>query len=238
MNTYNSRRDLLIRKIYCILLSVICCSILSTYMIMNIIPSPSIPFIERSDMDLKVAAGVATDASLKPQKIRPPIRTNSNNDNLLMVPRCHPPNLNTSSWIYYNALVDTNLNTAAKAINLTDDPTRTTEQQQRNYNSNNNSSVTAVGYSKYIPHRLIFTHKENLFDCSISASSTTSPHLYTLAENAKATVNAYSKIWSDLEVVFLTDQDCLQALNEVEPDLIPFFQKEIGKCSSLYPCPL
>lgn len=228
MNRNNSRRDLHLRKIYCILLSAICCSILSTYMIMNIIPSPNIPFIERSDMDQKVAAGVATDVHSSF------IRTN-NNDNLLMMPRCHPPNQNTSSWIYYKALVDTNLNTAAKAINLTDNPTRPTQQQQRNDNSNSNSSVTVVGYSKYIPHRLIFTHKENLFDCSISASSTTSPHLYTLAENAKATVNAYRKIWSDLEVVFLTDQDCLQALNEVEPDLIPFFHKEVGKCFIFFP---
>ena len=50
MNT-NSRRDLHLRKMYCILLSAICFSILSTYMIMNIIPSTNVPFIERSDMD-------------------------------------------------------------------------------------------------------------------------------------------------------------------------------------------
>ena len=233
----NTRRDLHLRKIYCILLSAICFSILGTYMIMNIIPSPNIPFIERSDIDdLKVAAGIieTEDTSLNQHEdIRLPIRTNDN----LQIPRCHPPNLNTSSWIYYNALVDTNLNTAAKALNLTDNPSRTTLQQQRNDTSNNNSSITAIiGYSKYIPHRLIFTHKENLFNCSISASSSTtsSPHLYTLAENAKATVNAYRKIWSDLEVVFLTDQDCLQALNEVEPDLIPFFHKEVGTCVHLF----
>ena len=234
MNTNSRRRDLHLRKMYCILLSAICFSILSTYMLMNIIPSPNIPFIERSDVDdLKVAAGIIeTDASTSLNQqidIRPPIRTNDN----LQIPRCHPPNLNTSSWIYYNALVDTNLNTATKALNLTDNPSRTAQQQKqkRNDTSNNNSSITAIGYSKYIPHRLIFTHKQNLFNCSISASSTTSsPHLYTLAENAKATVNAYRKIWSDLEVVFLTDQDCLQALNEVEPDLIPFFHKEVGTC--------
>ena len=180
---------------------------------------------------LKVAADIATDASKQQYDtkdtetdIRPPIRTINNN--LLMMPRCNPPHQNTSSWRYYNALVDTNLDTVAKAINLTDNPTITTQQKQDN--NNNNSSNTVVGYSKYIPHRLIFTHKENLFNCSISASNTTTPQLYTLAENAKATVNAYSKIWSDLEVVFLTDQDCLDALNEVEPDLIPFFHKEIG----------
>mmetsp|Transcript_10091 Transcript_10091/g.15148 ORF Transcript_10091/g.15148 Transcript_10091/m.15148 type:complete len:497 (+) Transcript_10091:52-1542(+) len=228
----NTRRDVRLRKMYCILLSIICFCMLGSYMIMSIVPSPNAQFIERSDMDhLKVAADIATDASKQQYDtkdtetdIRPPIRTINNN--LLMMPRCDPPHQNTSSWRYYNALVDTNLDTVAKAINLTDNPTITTQQKQDN--NNNNSSNTVVGYSKYIPHRLIFTHKENLFNCSISASNTTTPQLFTLAENAKATVNAYSKIWSDLEVVFLTDQDCLDALNEVEPDLIPFFHKEIG----------
>jgi hypothetical protein len=148
---------------------------------------------------------------MKEQDTRPPIMANQNN--YLLMPRCHPPHQSTSSaWRYYATLVDTNLDTAAKARYLTD-----------------NATTTTVGYSKYIPHRLIFTHKENLFKCSISASNNTiSPDLYTLAENAKATVNAYRRIWSDLEVVFLTDQDCVSALNEVEPDLVPFFHKEIG----------
>ena len=205
---------------------------LSIYSIMNVMPSPVTPFIERSEMDLKVA-GIASDVLLNQQRntkdtkrdIRPLIRTNNNN--LQMMHRCYPPNGNTSSWRYYKDLVDTNLDTAAKALNLTDNPATTTQQLQQN-NNNNNSPSTVMGYSEYIPHRLIFTHTENLFDCSISASNTTSPHLYTLAENAKATVNAYSKIWPDLEVVFLTDQNCLHILNEVEPDLIPFFHKEIG----------
>jgi hypothetical protein len=243
------------RKMYfiCILLSAILWYILSYIKIMSVVPSTSTSsasFIG-SQVDLKVGARIPTEAVNHPQNeakdtekvtVRPPIiRTNNyHNDNLLMMPRCHPPHQYTSSaWRYYNTLVDTNLVTAAKAIKLTDNPTTTQLQQNNNNNNNNNSSSTTklVGYSKYIPHRLIFTHKQNLFNCSIFSASDdtrTSPDLYTLAENAKATVNAYREVWSDLEVVFLTDQDCLQALNEVEPDLIPFFHREVGACTVVF----
>jgi len=199
---------------------------------MNIMSSSSTSsasFIE-SQVDLKVGAKIPTEAVNRQNEaknaekvIRPLIETNNNQNNNLLMPRCHPPHhRNTSSaWRYYNTLVDTNLDTVAKATNLTDNPTTT----------------TLAGYSKYIPHRLIFTHKENLFNCSISASEdTTSPEIYTLAENAKATVNAYRKIWSDLEVVFLSDQDCVRALNEVEPDLVLFFHKEEGVFLSFSLC--
>jgi len=71
-----------------------------------------------------------------------------------------------------------------------------------------------------IPRRLIFTHKDNLFDCS---KSTTKPELFTLAENAKATLNAYRRVWPDVDYTFLTDEDCIHALNQTEPDLIGWF---------------
>eukprot|EP00984_Skeletonema_dohrnii_P003403 scaffold1145_cov77-Skeletonema_dohrnii-CCMP3373.AAC.6 len=73
---------------------------------MSIVPSPNAQFIERSDMDhLKVAADITTDASKQQYDTKDDekdIRTNNNN--LLMMPRCDPPHQNTSSWRYYNAL--------------------------------------------------------------------------------------------------------------------------------------
>ena len=83
--------------------------------------------------------------------------------------------------------------------------------------------------STLIPHRLIFTHKYNLFDCSTSAHIMTPPDLYNLAENGKATVNAYRKIWPDLEVVFLTDEGCRRVINASEPRLLPYFEKLAGE---------
>lgn len=135
--------------------------------------------------------------------------------------RCPKP-LNSPLWNYFDALVDENAEMAKKVGHIilasrtdsnTDNETKGEEFGEGD-GANNNQ----------IPHRLIFTHKDNLFNCSISASnSTMSPNVHTLAENAKATVRAYHQIWSDLQYVFLTDDDCIDALHLTEPELIPFF---------------
>ena len=131
--------------------------------------------------------------------------------------RCTPP-LQSAEWNYYNALVNENHHLAERARQLTGGKHTTKEEVDR------------------IPHRLIFTHKDNLFDCSNSASNSTPPDLFTLAENAKETVKAYSKVWPDLEYIFLTNKDCIKALNQTEPLLIPWMNnaKLEGKSAAFF----
>ncbi|KAL7555195.1 hypothetical protein ACHAWF_018945 [Thalassiosira exigua] len=126
------------------------------------------------------------------------------------VPKC------TMTWRYYDALVDENAKLGLRATELTEN---STAQQ-----------ITTGGAR--IPHRLVFTHKGDLFDC---LNSTSTPELHTLAENAKATVRAYRKLWPDFQYVFLTDEDCLDAISRVEPRLIPWFNsgKNRGKNTGL-----
>jgi hypothetical protein len=124
--------------------------------------------------------------------------------------RCPQPQ-HSPMWNCYNDLVDENSDTVDRANRLF------------GYAPDSNRSQEDHRFEDRIPHLLVFTHKYNLFDCSVSASNSTSPNLHTLAENAKATVKAYSRIWSDLHFVYLSDNDCIDALNRTEPDLIPFF---------------
>ena len=136
------------------------------------------------------------------------------------LPRCDSPN-STPTWNYYNALVDENAKIARYARSYTPSPDKPPHGEEQT--------------GGRIPHRLIFTHKRNLFDCANSASATTKPELHNLAENAKATINAYKAIWPDLEYVFLTDDDCIRALNETEPDLIGWFNSGLegmSQCDS------
>ncbi|KAL3804882.1 hypothetical protein HJC23_006654 [Cyclotella cryptica] len=126
---------------------------------------------------------------------------------------------NSSSWFYYRTLVDTNSNLASSARVLQEYAPKNTE---------------LLKDSNQIPHRLIFTHKTNLLECTNSASNSTQPNLYTLAENVKATINAYRTLWADLQVSFLTDDDCIRTLNDTEYGfhLIPWYNS--GKLSGMY----
>lgn len=117
--------------------------------------------------------------------------------------RCYAPE-STPAWNYYSALVDANHKTAELVSSVTEGPPGQENGEEEGR----------------IPRRLIFTHKNNLFDCDISKRS---PEHLSLAENAKATVRAYRRIWPDVEYVFLTDGDCIDALNRTEPGLIPWF---------------
>lgn len=111
-------------------------------------------------------------------------------------------------WKYYNYtdLPFENLDTAIRVRDYTSDPIPVKEGN--------------------IPHRLIFTHRKNLFSCENSVASA---QLFNLAENAKATVNAYAKIWNDLEYVFLTDDDCMQTVEEVKPELVKWLKSPTFK---------
>ena len=109
-------------------------------------------------------------------------------------------------WKYYTDLPFENLDTAIRVRDYTSDPAPVEEGN--------------------IPHRLIFTHRKNLFSCENSVASA---QLFNLAENAKATVNAYAKIWNDLEYVFLTDDDCMQTVEEVKPELVKWLKSPTFK---------
>ena len=126
------------------------------------------------------------------------------------LPSCPRPMHNNTAWKYYIDLPQANAALASNVRNLTTHPVHRHESN--------------------IPHRLIFTHYVDLFNCSHWESNTTSPQLYNLAENARATLNAYKKIWPDLEYKFLMDDDCIKAINETEPGLVGWFNALDGMC--------
>jgi len=121
----------------------------------------------------------------------------------------------TVTWKYYDSLIDSNRQTAALASSLEEyvpEPVSSGEED-----------------SSLIPHRLIFTHKLNLLDCDVSSSINTDPGYHTLAHNVHDTINAYKKVWAaeddddDIDVTFLTDEDCVEAISEVEPELLKYY---------------
>jgi hypothetical protein len=135
-----------------------------------------------------------------------------------LLPRCPVPNFDSlnqtipeqsvvdkllSNWDYYSKISYESSDMSLRVRNLTSEAPPITESN--------------------IPHRLIFTHFANLFDCSRSAAENTSPPLYNLAENAKHTVNLYAEIWDDVEYIFLTDDDCGSVVNEAMPGLVRYF---------------
>ena len=120
----------------------------------------------------------------------------------------------TVTWKYYDSLIDSNRQTAALARSLEEyvppEPVSSGEEDSS------------------IPRRLIFTHKLNLLDCDVSSSINTDPGYHTLAHNVHDTINAYKKVWAaedddDIDVTFLTDEDCVQAISEVEPELLKYY---------------
>ncbi|EED86847.1 predicted protein [Thalassiosira pseudonana CCMP1335] len=109
---------------------------------------------------------------------------------------------NTTSWRYYNELIVLNANLAASAREAT------------------GVDISMSHESSSIPHRLIFTHQYNLLECSIS---TRDPQLNVLAQNAKATIQLYKQVWPDVEVTFLTDEQCIDAIRETHPGLLRWY---------------
>ena len=143
-----------------------------------------------------------------------------------LLPRCPLPTIATAtpatsaslSWDYYNALVDENSIMSFRARSFLSYARDEEHNRVRDHDES----------KPRIPHRLVFTHQDDLFDCSKSASNSASPQMYNLAENAKATVNAYARIWPDLQFAFLTNDDCIDLINRTEPDLIPYFESLPG----------
>lgn len=119
-------------------------------------------------------------------------------------------------WKYYDSLIETNRKTGELARSIKEYvPKRdraSSEKQSR------------------IPHRLIFTNNINLLDCNLSSSSTSEPSDHTLAHNVYDTINAYKKEWAsdDVEVTFLTDKECVEAISDVEPELLKYYDDQPG----------
>lgn len=157
-------------------------------------------------------------------------------DHSHLLQRCNIPFLpfeHNPIWTCYNDLVDENYDTVIRANQLFN--------YDYNYYSATSVRVekeeerTASDESR-IPHLLIFTHKYDIFNCTTisaynnettsTASTTSQPpnNIYTLAENAKAIVKAYSRIWlNDMHFVYLSDADCITAINATEPELVSHF---------------
>jgi Glycosyltransferase sugar-binding region containing DXD motif len=70
-----------------------------------------------------------------------------------------------------------------------------------------------------IPHTLIFTYKSNLLEDKAPKR---------LYNNVLHTIKVYREAWNDMDapVLFLDDQDCLEAIEEVEPKLATHFRYE------------
>ena len=146
------------------------------------------------------------------------------------LPRCPLP-LNSSTWNHFDALVDENIEMTTRVNRLIAPRNDSHAKNQtiigEEVGVEGGSVEVAHENHHIIPHLLIFTDKDNLFNCSVSASNLTmSPNLHTLAENAKATVRAYHRVWPDVQYIFLSDEDCVDTLNRTEPELIPFFNDE------------
>ncbi len=145
---------------------------------------------------------------------------------IALLPRCPLPMITNPTpatvllaWDYYNALVDENSNIAFRARSLLSYARN--EEHNRVLSENHESKLRIL-------HQLIFTHPDNLFDCSNLASDSTSLQLYDLAQNAKATINVYTRIWPDLQFAFLTNDDSIDLINQTDPDLTPYFESVPG----------
>ena len=128
---------------------------------------------------------------------------------------------NTLSWDYYSGLVNKNQLTAKLARGIE-------EYKGAKSKAMAGTAGSEEGEEAVIPHRLLFTDKENILDCSISASISSPPDLYMLAENVRATIRAYQDVLPDAEIVFLTDTDCRKALNDLKPELLEYFDNLEG----------
>ena len=157
------------------------------------------------------------------------------NEHSHLLQRCTIPFLpfeHNPIWRCYNDLVDENYDTVVRANRLF-------HHDSQNYSSSVEKEEERTDDSR-IPHLLIFTHKYDIFNCTTisaytnetaTATSTTSSsppnNIYTLSENVKSTIKAYSRVWhNDVHFVYLSDTDCITAINATEPELIPHFTND------------
>lgn len=132
---------------------------------------------------------------------------------------------NTADWNYYDGLVNKNRHTVkvARSVKKYAPKYELVEDQEED----GDDSIDELGVSQ-IPHRLLFTHKDNLLDCSVSSSEDSAPSLHTMAENVHDTIKIYQNLWPDVEVAFLTDADCRKTLSVVEPELLKYYDELDG----------
>ncbi|KAG7356837.1 glycosyltransferase sugar-binding protein containing DXD motif [Nitzschia inconspicua] len=75
-----------------------------------------------------------------------------------------------------------------------------------------------------IPRTLIFTHHKNLFGQQRNIATDLDEEETALAENVHHSIDVHDA--SITEILFWTDQECIESLRRVYPSLIPFFQNE------------
>jgi hypothetical protein len=116
----------------------------------------------------------------------------------------------TKWWKYFQEVTETNKALAAEAVK-----------------HSAQSLSPPPGAQPRIPHRLIFTHQYNLFDCE---SKELTPVLNMLASNARETIALYCHFWGEPSAVatLLTDEGCMRVLNATEPRLLEYFAREKG----------
>lgn len=136
-----------------------------------------------------------------------------------------------ASWDYFDELIEKNRETASLARSV-EEHTPKRESGDLNLKQHESHEVEEDGgddnleleTSTSIPHRLIFTHKDNLLDCDVSSSLNSEPSLHTLAHNVRDTIKSYKEVWGDdVQLTFLTDEECRRALYETEPELLTYY---------------
>jgi mannosyltransferase OCH1-like enzyme len=75
-----------------------------------------------------------------------------------------------------------------------------------------------------IPKVLIFTHYKKLLDTSQHDSMNDEER--ALAENVQHSIDVHASQDRDLEVLFWTDEECVESIRRVYPSLVPYFLSE------------
>jgi hypothetical protein len=137
------------------------------------------------------------------------------------------------SWGYFDELIEKNRETVLLARGVEEyTPKRdfgNLEQHAHDSPEDKEDGVDDNLEPSSIPHRLIFTHKDNLLDCDVSSSVNSEPSLHTYAHNVRDTIKSYKEVWGDdMQVTFLTDEDCRRALYDTEPELLAYYDDLAG----------
>ena len=88
----------------------------------------------------------------------------------------------------------------------------------QDFNDNYGGSTTKAE-SPAIPHSIYMTYKHEVLE------SHEPPHIY---QNIMNTISEYRRLWNEPEapVHFLTDDECRERIEEAEPRLVQYFDKE------------
>jgi hypothetical protein len=137
-----------------------------------------------------------------------------------------------ASWGYFDEMIEKNRETVLLARSVEEHtPIRDFGNLEQHEHESREDKEDGGNYNlePSIPHRLVFTHKDNLLDCDVSSSVNSEPSLHTFAHNVRDTVKSYKEVWGDdIQVTFLTDEDCRRALYETEPELLTYYDNLAG----------